>query len=34
LDTVHALTKLLAKSIEADRPLLGGAPAAGERVST
>ena len=34
LDTVHALTKLLAKSLEEDRPLLGGAHAAAERVST
>ena len=34
LDTVHALTKLLAKSLEEDRPLLGGAHAAGDRVST
>jgi len=34
LDTVHALTKLLAKTLEEDRPLLGGTPAAGDRVST
>jgi 2-dehydropantoate 2-reductase len=34
LDTVHALTKLLAKSLEEDRPLLSGAHAAAERVST
>jgi 2-dehydropantoate 2-reductase len=34
LDTVHALTKLLAKSLEEDRPLLGGSHVAGERVST
>ena len=33
LDTVHALTKLLAKSLEEDRPLLSGAHTA-ERVPT
>ena len=34
LDTIYALTKLLAKSLEEDRPLLGGTHAAGDRVAT